>query len=173
MMDSGATHHIMPHRSNFKDYTLIKGSIHLGDKSTADQIGIGLISFTSPQGFEIMLKDVLHVPSVHMCFLSSSTMTDKGAKIIFGKKDFKILVNNQCIAKGYKDNKLYWLDTANISLNAHSTTASLQTWHQRMGHMSYAALKKYGPTALKGMDLNGSTEVIPSICTGYELGKST
>jgi hypothetical protein len=47
MMDSGATHHITPHRSDFKDYTPCKGGVHLGDKSTIDQVGVGSVVFTT------------------------------------------------------------------------------------------------------------------------------
>src|SRR5229473_1815296 len=42
-----------------------------------------------------------------------------------------------------------------------------------MGHMSYAALKAHGPSAVKGMDFGSSTMDIPTICHGCELGKST
>jgi len=42
-----------------------------------------------------------------------------------------------------------------------------------MGHMSHAALKAHGPSAVKGMDLGSSTIDIPTICHGCELSKST
>src|SRR5260221_9392417 len=69
MMDSGATHHITPHRSDFISYTPIKGTVHLGDKSTTDQTGVGTVVFRSPQDHKISLSNVLHVPSVRMRFL--------------------------------------------------------------------------------------------------------
>src|SRR5258708_40188694 len=50
---------------------------------------------------------------------------------------------------------------------------SLHTWHQHMGHMSYAALKAHGPSAIKGMDFGSSTMDTPTICHGCELSKST
>ena len=175
MMDSGATHHITPHRSDFTDYTPIKGSIRLGDKSTADQIGIGTVIFRSPQNHKISLSNVLHVPSVHTRFLSTGAIADKNAKILFDKMDFTINIDQKCVAKGYREEKLYWLDTPIISLNAHikSDATSLHIWHQRMGHMSHAAIERHGPTALKGLDLIESTVKAPSICAGCEMGKST
>src|SRR5258708_7438216 len=42
-----------------------------------------------------------------------------------------------------------------------------------MGHMSYAALKAHGPSAVKGMDLGSFTMDIPTICYRCELSKST
>lgn len=70
MLDSGVMHHISPHRSDFTDYTPIKGTVHLGDKFRADQISVGTVIFKSPQGYKIMLKDVLHIPSVHTVHIS-------------------------------------------------------------------------------------------------------
>jgi hypothetical protein len=42
-----------------------------------------------------------------------------------------------------------------------------------MGHMSHAAIKAHGPSALKGIILDQSDMAVPSICTGCETGKST
>jgi len=42
MLDSGVTHHITPHRSDFSNYTPIKGTVCLGDKSAQDQVGVGV-----------------------------------------------------------------------------------------------------------------------------------
>jgi gag-polypeptide of LTR copia-type len=175
MMDSGATHHITPHRSDFKDYTLIKGTVHLGDKSTADQIGVGTAIFKSPQNTEISLSNVLHVPDMHTCFLSTGAICDKDAKIVFDNKGFQIIKDQKHVATGYWEDKLYWLDGSTVSLNAHtrSATAPLHIWHQHMGHMSHAAIEKYGPSALKGLNLDRSDTTIPSICAGCEAGKST
>ena len=175
MMDSGATHHIMPHKSDFKDYTPIKGTVCLGDKSTADQIGIGTVIFKSPQNTEISLSNVLHVPDVHTHFLSTGAICDKDAEIVFNNKGFRIFKDQKCVATGYWEDKLYWLDGSTGSLNAHimSNTAPLHIWHQRMGHMSHAAIEKHGPSALKGFNLDLSDTKVPSICAGCEAGKST
>jgi hypothetical protein len=175
MMDSGATHHITPCRSDFKDYSLVNGTIRLGDKSTVNQIGVGTVVFKSPQGYEITLSNVLHVPAVKTRFMSTHALTQKGASVTFDNRAFKIIHKDRCIAAGYLENNLYWLDATGSSLNAHTgnTATSLHTWHLRMGHMSHAALKARSPSAVKGMDLGSSTIDIPTICHGCELGKST
>jgi transposase InsO family protein len=175
MMDSGATHHITPCRSDFKDYSPSNGTIRLGDKSTVNQIGVGTVVFKSLQGYEITLSNVLHVPAVKTRFMSTCALVQKGASVTFDKKAFKIILKGHCVAAGYLENNLYWLDAEGSSLNAHTgdTVTSLHTWHQRMGHMSHAALKAHGPTAVKGMDLGSSAGDIPTICHGCELGKST
>ena len=69
MLDSGATHHITPHRSDFSSYTPQTGSVCLGDKSAQDQIGVGSVIVRSPQGCTITLSNVLHVSGVQTCFI--------------------------------------------------------------------------------------------------------
>src|SRR5258708_3096826 len=120
MMDSGATHHITPCQSDFKDYSLVKGTICLGDKSTVDQIGVGTIIFKSPQGYEITLSNVFHVPAIKMCFMSTHTLMQKGALVTFDERAFKIIHKEHCVAIGYLKNNLYWLDAKGSSLNAHT-----------------------------------------------------
>jgi hypothetical protein len=147
MMDSGATHHISPHRSDFKDYTPCKGSVCLGDKSTIDQVGVGSVVFTTSLGTPITLSNVLHIPQVKTRFMSTRTLAQKGAEVSFTQSSFKIVVNQHRVAEGYLEDNLYWLDASSIGLNAHvKSAATLDTWHQRMGHMSHAALKSYGPS---------------------------
>src|SRR5712672_3387371 len=106
--------------------------------------------------------------------MSTRALAQKGASVIFDKKAFKIVHNGCSIAIGYLEDNLYWLNVTGSSLNAHigDAAASLQIWHQCMGHMSHAALKAHGPSAVKGMDLSSST-VTPKVCHGCELGKST
>ena len=173
-MDSGATHHISPHKSDFKDYTPCKGTVRLGDKSTINQIGVGSVTFKTSLGTPITLSNVLHIPGVKTRFMSTRALAQKGAEVSFAKDSFKVVVNQRCVATGYLDSNLYWLDVSSIGLNAHikSTTTSLHTWHQRMGHISHAALKQYGPSAVTGMDLDSSTTA-PTVCHGCEVGKST
>ena len=107
----GATNHITPHRSNFSDYTPTKGTVHLGDKSTQDQIGVGSVIIKSPQGVRITLSNVLHIPGVQTCFISIGALTRKGASINFLKNGFEITLNNRSIAIRYLEGHLYWLNT--------------------------------------------------------------
>jgi hypothetical protein len=174
MLDSGATHHITPHRSDFKDYTSAKGTVRLGDKSGQEQIGVGSVIIKSPQGCTITLSNVLHVSGVQTRFISIGALTGKGAKVNFVKDGFEIVLNRKAIAIGYLEGCLYWLNTSNVSLNLHTKSApTLHIWHQHMGHMSYDALKSHGPSAVTGLDLDASTMAIPTTCHGCKAGKST
>ena len=93
MMDSGTSHHITPHRSDFKDYIPSKGIVCLGNKSKVDQIGVGTAVFKSSDNTEISLSNVLHVPDIHLRFLSTGAICDKKAKILFDNKGFQILMD--------------------------------------------------------------------------------
>src|SRR5258707_12253537 len=106
--------------------------------------------------------------------MSTRALTQKGASVTFDQRAFKIVHKECCVAIGYLKDNLYWLDAKGISLNAHTGGAatSLHTWHQCMGHMSYATLKAHGPSPAKGMDFGGSTMDIPTIWQGCEFVKS-
>jgi transposase InsO family protein len=174
MLDSRATHHITPHRSDFSSYTPAKGSVCLGDKSAQDQIGVGSVVIKSPQGCTITLSHVLHVLDVQTRFISIGALTGKGAKVQFLEDGFKIALNGRTIVIGYLEGHLYWLNSSSVSLNSHIKSApTLHTWHQRMGHMSHVALKNHGPKAVTGLDLDVSSMAIPTTCHGCETGKST
>ena len=174
MMDSGATHHMSPFRSDFVDYSLCKGTVRLGDKSTVDQVGMGSIVFKTSQGTQITLTNVLHIPLIKTRFISTRALVQKGATVIFDQGSFKVVVNRRCIGTGYLEHNLYWLDASIPSLNVHTqnATPSLHLWHQRMGHMSHMALKAHGPAATTGMDFDAAAMSIPDACHGCETGKS-
>ena len=175
MMDSGATHHMSPYKSDFADYAPCQGSVSLGDKSSVGQIGVGSISFKTSQGAQLTLTNVLHIPELKTRFMSTRALVQRGATVLFDRGSFQIAVNQRCIARGYLENNLYWLDTSKSSLNAHTRHAAtpLHVWHQRMGHMSHMALKTHGPAATSGMDIDASPLAIPHSCLGCETGKST
>ena len=103
LMDSGATHHITPHHSDFVTYQSVKGSIHLSDKqgTVISQLGVGTAAFTSPEGICITLKDTIYVPNVGNRILSLRSILDKGASVPFHSQGFDIIVNKKVIASGY------------------------------------------------------------------------
>src|SRR6266481_4817216 len=172
LVDSGATHHMTPHRSDFVNYTACGGSVRVGDVATTSQVGVGSVVFHTSQGVKISLSNVLHLPGTATRFISEGALADKGALLLKDSGSIKISVKGKCIAQAYRENKLYWLDIASGSLSKHiKHTLSLDLWHQHMGHVSHATLKAHGSSALKGMDLDDST--IPQVCYGCEMGKST
>jgi len=81
MIDSGTTHHITPHASDFSSYSKIKGAVRLGDKSTVAQEGTGTVTIKTSKGYTIMLSNVLHVPMVNTCFMVLAHLRPKEARL--------------------------------------------------------------------------------------------
>ena len=94
-MDSGATHHITPHRSDFSDYTPCRGAVCLEDKSTISQIGVGSVVFTTSQGISITLSNVLHLSEVKTRFMLTHVLAQRGAEVLFDSGSFKISVKQK------------------------------------------------------------------------------
>ena len=102
-MNSGATHYITPHHSDFITYQSVKGTIHLSDKlgTVISQLGVSAAAFTSLEGICITLKDAIYAPNVGNHILSLRSILDKGASILFHSQGFDIIVNKKVIASGY------------------------------------------------------------------------
>ena len=174
MVDSGATHHISPHRSDFISWTPTKGKVSLGGHAKIDQIGTGTVKIRPLGGDKIVhLQNVMHVPNASARYFSVSSLMQKGGQITFKDRKLTISVRGQQIAQGYQEGNLFWIDTSNTSLHAINTVAlSIDLWHERMGHMSSQALKRY-KDSVKGIIINPSKSIAHQPCTGCALGKQT
>jgi hypothetical protein len=177
MMDSGASRHFSPYASDFTTYTQHKGvEVVIGDGSVIRSAGIGTVVIRTDKGFDMELSSVIHLPDTHSRILSTARLADKGAIITFDKTNFNIRFEQRTIAEGYKAGGLYWLapqQTVNAAASTSTTaSASLDTWHLRMGHLSKRALKHNAPKALKGLEIN-SSPVEEKPCNGCVLGKSS
>ena len=174
MVDSGATHHISPHRSDFISWTPTKGKVSLRGHAEIDQIGTGTVEIRPLGGDKIVhLQNVMHVPDAGACYFSVSSLMQKGGQITFKDRKLTISVRGQQITQGYQEGNLFWIDTSNTSLHAINTVAlSIDLWHERMGHMSSQALKRY-KDSVKGIVINPSESIAHQPCTGCALGKQT
>ena len=174
MVDSGATHHITPHRSDFISWSPASGTVSLGGHAEITQIGTGTVAIRPSGGDKIVhLHDVMHVPDAGARYFSVSALMKKGGQITFKDKTFTISVQGRKIAAGYQEDNLFWIDTSAADLHAMSgTPTALDLWHARMAHMSSQALKRYH-TSVKGIVLDSSSLPAQSPCPGCELGKQS
>ena len=84
MVDSGATHHISPHRSDFISWTPTKGKVSLRGHAEIDQIGTGTVEICPLGGDKIVpLQNVMHVPDAGARYFSVSSLMQKGGQITF------------------------------------------------------------------------------------------
>jgi hypothetical protein len=61
MVDSGCTHHISPHRSDFSNYTPIARVVDLRGCTQISQVGSGTVKVWTAEGILLTLNDVMHV----------------------------------------------------------------------------------------------------------------
>jgi hypothetical protein len=127
MMDSGATHHMSPQKSDFIDYTPCPGTVRLGDKLTVDQVGVGSVVLKTSEGTQLTLTNVLHIPKLKTHFLSTCALVERGATVLFDQRSFKIAVNQCCVASGYLEGNLYWLDSSIASLTQRTHTTCVHS----------------------------------------------
>ena len=174
MVDSGATHHITPHRSDFISWTPAAGVVSLGGHAEISQIGTGTVAIRPSGGDKIVhLHNVMHVPDAGARYFSVSALMQKGGQITFKDNILIISIRGHKIAQGYQEGNLFWIDTSITAIHAIGNAPTpLAIWHQRMGHMSFNALTRY-KDSVKGISLDPSADHSTSPCPGCELGKQT
>ena len=62
ILDSGAFHHVTPHKEWFTHYKETIGSITLGDSFSCDIVGRADIAMVLSNGYNFILENVHHVP---------------------------------------------------------------------------------------------------------------
>ena len=153
LMDSGATDHMSPFGSNFKDYTAYIDSCNrvlLGDRSTRLEIlGKGTIKRwvkTGPNFYvQLVWENVLHVDGIKWRFLSTSRFDDCGFTVTFSKSKLIIVKGNLKFSR-FCTGPLYqvtaYLENPHRPWSLNLVTAiPIKTWHKRMGHLNWEAIK--------------------------------
>ena len=93
MVDSGVTHHITPHRSDFANWTPAKGVVSLGGHAEIAQTGIGTVAIRASGGNRIIhLHNVMHVPDAGSRYFSVSALMQKGGQITFQNHKLSISI---------------------------------------------------------------------------------
>jgi transposase InsO family protein len=163
LMDSGATHSMTPHRSNYISYT--RGSLLItvanGETTMAEGYGdilVDLPTTTASEPESFMLKDVWYVPELDCNLLSVPQLLTQGIATVFAGQGGALLKQSKIIAGIDLKERKFWLRTTNeISLAyqkslivANVVTAlatkgkklSSKTWHRRLAHLGLDNLRK-------------------------------
>jgi hypothetical protein len=92
------------------------------------------------------ITQVLHVPKMKNSLISVSKLISKGLKVEFDKDGCKVNnVHGTVVAQARREKNLYLLnvnvrkESANV---AKSSNEGATLWHQRLGHLNMASLKK-------------------------------
>ena len=186
-LDSGASQHMTDNRNFFSSFEPV--SSYWPVTGIADSLrkveGVGEVHIRTKISGEwklITLKGVLYVPGLKMNLISVGTAADNGVISTFKKDKALLTRDNLIIAIGRRvGRELYLLDIEAVSPRSQaslsasdtplfSTPYSLDTWHQRLGHIHHRAIENLIPHVI-GLRLKSIDDAAPP-CVGCAKGKS-
>uniref|UniRef100_A0A2N9FFW3 Integrase catalytic domain-containing protein n=1 Tax=Fagus sylvatica TaxID=28930 RepID=A0A2N9FFW3_FAGSY len=161
VIDSVASYHVTPRKEFFTMYKARNlGRVKMGNKSYADIVGIGDICVETNTGYTLKLKDVRHIPDMHLNLISVSVLDKEGYESHLGNGKWKLFKGSLVFARGkicctvYKTQVMLCRDV----VNAAQDDFTPDLWHKWLAHMSEKELQILAKKSLipfaKGMPLN-------------------
>lgn len=150
-VDSGATVHISPYKSDFITLQPITPKAIKGVGGSAiTACGVGNIKLRTAKGDTLMLEDALYVPNSTVRLISVSHLSiSNHARSTFDSEGVQIInkSSGSMLAQGplVQEKKLYTIDLSNaVAEHAYSTHQGMDitTWHRRLGHANYKAIQQ-------------------------------
>ena len=191
IFDTGATCHISPEASDFKNLRSIPRHPVKGlSSANVYAVGIGDIELRIAGGHTLRLTDALYIPETSVRLISIHCLNkSSNYRMLFDINECYVLNrSNTILARGSisASRRLYVLSgkpplvqhqkksyAAVASETAlHARVANVETWHRRLGHCNAQAIidmAKGGVT--EGMQIDLSTH--PAKCDHCALGKQT
>ena len=180
IIDSGASSHMTNNRDWIEDYISDETQVSIADGSFVTSEGHGNVSLEAVvdgKTSEVILEDVLYVPSFKCSLMSIASTTSLGNKVVFYDDQVRVTNRGIVIASGSRDrNDLYQL---NLRVNsqaclASSSTASLTVWHQRLGHVNKSYINEMVKKgSVNGLKISGGMNSSQEFCQGCVLSKQT
>jgi len=179
-VDTGATVHISPEKSDFLTLCPIAAwSVKGVGRSSVTAIGLGDIKLRIARGVHIILQNILYIPNAAVRLISVSMLACDSQAIAHFDKASCWITNKSTggiIARGslLPTKNLYTLNL--LSPHAeHTFTIShapdIATWHRRLGHANYQAVREMAKNGLiPGMPTNFPLANPPK-CEFCVLGK--
>lgn len=109
ILDSGASFHATSNREYFLNYEKGNfGKVYLGDDEPCDIIGRGDVQISMPDGKQLRLQRVRHVPKLARNLISVSQLADDAEfETKFTKTSWKLIKGAMIVAHGQRDGSLY------------------------------------------------------------------
>ncbi|KAG5516925.1 hypothetical protein RHGRI_037606 [Rhododendron griersonianum] len=167
ILDSGATDHIASDSSLFVHFhPPHTPCVNLPTGSTVPINSTGTLLFNK----DIILKDVLHVPSFRLNLLSASKITQSLNCCVILFPDFCVLqdlATGKMIGWGKQSGGLYYMSPDRTLPTACHSTHPNATWHHRLGHPSHDCLRL--------ISKSNSSKTVPfeNFCNVCPLAKQT
>lgn len=144
-LDSGCTTHLCNDKSKFIQINPVNcEKLSLATNASAMVKAGGNVDITTLFNNNAKLvefSDVLYVPDLRANLISVARITDKGNKIIFGKRGAVIIgKNGKAKLRAQRVGNLYYIQekgnvARNISYN-NNDTYQFKLWHERLGHLN-------------------------------------
>ncbi|RDB23168.1 hypothetical protein Hypma_009671 [Hypsizygus marmoreus] len=180
-LDSGATVHISPDKTDFLTLHAIPPRVIKGvGSATINALGIGSVRLRISRGSYLTLENVLYIPNSTVRLLSVQCLAKDSNVIAHFSAETCWLTNrstNALVANGslVSGKKLYTLALYSpLAAHAYSAqhTVDLETWHRRLGHANYQALQDMARNGLVA-GMPASFPSLPPKCESCILGKQT
>ena len=177
-LDSGATSHMSPVKEGFQLFQESSNTLAMANNQVASITGVGdfrILADNDKGGKPVILKKTLHVPDLRTNLMSVSKITDKGNEVIF-RKEVAYVVNEsrEVLAVAKRHGDLYFVEqmAEEAGMASHQSKSSLMEWHERLGHLNEASLKKMATDqTVLGMKLKKSDRL--ETCETCIQGKQT
>jgi len=196
-LDTGATTHITPERSDFESLHPIAPYPILGvGGSCIYAVGKGTVKIRIPDGGQLTLENVLFVPKSKVRLISivrlnrsgqytshfnsnSFWLTDKDDTIVLlrgtiieNRLLYGLNLHNTCDSNTKPHGSKTSLMEPTQSAFYASRTPDVETWHQRLGHCNVSTIVNMAQKGtVKGMAIDLSSS--PAKCNACILGKQT
>ena len=185
LLDYGASDHMVPHESWLTEQKcILKKTIVLGDGRRVSTTISGTLTITvflrgngETVRRSIQLYDVLFVEELQTSFLSVSKLCKSDCNLKFTRKKCIGISSDGIEFYGYKEGNVYRIDAEPVIYEdaanaARSDAATLQRWHERLGHASIGRIKQLQRSnAVNGMETIGRHETIT--CESCVKGNQT
>ncbi|VVA98474.1 unnamed protein product [Arabis nemorensis] len=112
----------------------------MGNQGRSKIVGKGDVILTSNTGSKIILKDVRHVPDMHLNLISTGKLDDAGLGNHFGEGKWKLTKRNLVMARGKKGGSLYVTQAKICKEEVNVVNADMELWHRRLDHMNEKGL---------------------------------
>jgi hypothetical protein len=183
-LDSGASRHMTDQRSYFYELQEIEPGtwpINGIGNTVLYAHGTGTIKVsreTRGNCYHGEIKDVLFVPNLGVTLLSIASITSHGYNVNFSGMTAHVTRDEQIIMTGKRTGAtLYQVDVAvqrspTMGLAASNTQATLNTWHQRLGHVNVRTVTRMAAgIGVTGMIIKPGNGKFDTCCDGCNLGK--
>jgi hypothetical protein len=179
ILDSGASIHISPDRTDFIELRKISPRIIKGVSGTSiSAIGIRKIHLRIAKGNTLILDPVLYVPQAAVRLISVRALASS-QNLATHFNETGCWITKPCgatLASGaLVGSKLYTLNLeSSLAEHAFISTRvpSIETWHRRLGHLNARSIVEMSDgNMVRGMHIDLSSE--PAKCQHCILGKQT